>query len=717
MAVLGLGLTTLSAMLLERYDHRRIQERMQADAQSLEANIRGSLIRLVYASEISGQLLKNVDLEPKQQLQLLKNSLNSSYQSINHILYLDSQLRVRAHESILTEQWLPVTSYRANETQFARLTELATKPSLLPAQNLSDIASDLALFIPVIDDKQRYFIVLLVDTKELLKQTIHHHIVEGYQLEVFTEQQPIYSFAGDEQLRSQWLVEFDIRIADDYWRFHLWPTVLKFNQLHVVNSYVVPILGMFITGLLMLILFRVKQHEQQNLKLLQTNYQLKQQLQQRDHTEEHLAYLSEHDALTGLANRNALLRFLAGHLLELKNQNKQLVALHINVDHFKEINNTLGHSVGDELLRRLAHRLERCQSDFDFIARIGGDEFLVIKNNIATDEHATAMAEQIERTLQPQFFINNYEVYTSVSIGIAFANDAKYDADTLLRHADAALRTAKISDYHGIAIYNRARQQELSKRQYLVERIHKAIEDDRIEIHYQPVFDLRTKKISGLEALMRWRESDGELIMPEQFLPLIEDTGLIIPLTSNLFKSAFNDFRQWHQQGFKQLQLGINLSGKQLALPNLSELLHEQLRRCKIPADNIAIEIREEQYCNYANQADGILTRLRDLGIKLTVDGLGLNYATISAMNQFPPNLLKISQPLISHIPFDKVQTLIAETMIKFGQVQTIAISAVGVESQQQVDFLLQRDCISAQGYFLARPVPANQVLNLLQNQ
>src|SRR5690554_3615527 len=163
MAVLGLGLTTLSAMLLERYDHRRIQERMQADAQSLEANIRGSLIRLVYASEISGQLLKNVDLEPKQQLQLLRNSLNSFYQSINHILYLDSQLRVRAHESILTEQWQPVTSYRANETQFARLTELATKPSLLPAQNLSDIASDLALFIPVIDDEKRYFIVLLVD--------------------------------------------------------------------------------------------------------------------------------------------------------------------------------------------------------------------------------------------------------------------------------------------------------------------------------------------------------------------------------------------------------------------------------------------------------------------------------------------------------------------------------------------------------------------------
>lgn len=715
-AVTGLSITIAAALLLEQYDHKRIAERMRADAQSLEGNVRGSLIRLLYAGEIAGELLKTSDSGPAQQLPQLRRAVKSFYQSVQHITVLDEKLNFIDQELLNGAEQIIVDSYQGSAEQFMKLQQSTDTAILMPAHNLSLNAHDLALFLPIINVDQRYYVAMVIDVQELLKSTIHHHIIEGYQVEVKQNNDLIYAFSGELKLKNNWNTDFTIRVANQQWQFMVWPTPLKFSEMHVINSYIVPLLGMFITGFFMLLVFRMKLQQQRYERLKNNNEALMLQLQKRDEIEQQLAYLSEHDALTEVPNRNALLRYLHERLPELAIKQGQLVAIQLNVDHFKEINNALGHKIGDELLRRLAHRIQRCPVKFDFIARIGGDEFLVVKEGVTTDQQATEIADQLVRIVKPEFYINSHEVYASASMGIAFANDADFDADNLLRHTDAALNQAKKSDYHGINIYNRSHQSELSKRQFLLEQLHKAVEAHRVEVHYQPIFDLRSKQVTGLEALMRWRQDDGDLALPEEFLSLIEDTGLIVPLTDNLLKRVLNDYREWLMDDHAQLTIHINLSGKQLALPELPDLLQTNLRRYNVPPENLYIEIHEDLYCSHACQKDGVLAKLRAIGVKLTVDGTGLNFITMKAMQTCPPYLLKISQVLLSDIPHNRVQALIADTMIKFAHERSIHICAVGVETQQQIDFLLQRDCLSAQGYFLARPVPAEQVPGMLEH-
>lgn len=715
-AGIGLAITIASALTLEQYDHKRIAERMRADAQSLEGNVRGSLIRLLYAGEIAGELLKMSDSAPAERLPQLRRAVNSFYQSVQHITVLDEQLRFVDQELLNGSEQIIVESYQGTPEQLIKLQQSNDTTVLMPAHNLSLNAHDLALFLPIMNVDQHYYVAMVIDVRELLKSTIHHHIIEGYQVEVKQDNDLIFTFSGDAAFKNEWTTDFTIRVANQQWQFMVWPTPLKFSEMHVINSYIVPLLGMFVTGFFMVLIFRMKLQQQRYERLKTNNEALMQQLQKRDEIEQQLAYLSEHDALTEVPNRNALLRYLQERLPELASHQGQLVAIQLNVDHFKEINNALGHKIGDELLRRLAHRIQRCPVKFDFIARIGGDEFLVVKEGVTTDQQATDIADQLVRIVKPEFYINSHEVYASASMGIAFANDADFDADNLLRHTDAALNQAKKSDYHGITIYNRSHQSELSKRQFLLEQLHKAVEADRVEVHYQPIFDLRSKHVTGLEALMRWRQDDGELALPEEFLSLIEDTGLIVPLTDNLLKRVLNDYRQWLADDHAQLTIHINLSGKQLALPELPDLLQTNLRRYNVPPENLYIEIHEDLYCSHACQKDGVLAKLRAIGVKLTVDGTGLNFITMKAMQLCPPYLLKISQALLTDIPHNRVQALIADTMIKFAHERSIHICAVGVETQQQIDFLLQRDCLSAQGYFLARPVPAEQVQGMLEH-
>lgn len=716
-AIFGLGLTALASLLLESYDHRRMQERIQADASSLEANIRGSLVRLLYASELTGALLKTSDRTPQQQLPLLRSALASFYQSVKQVNIVDRDLNIVAQTLVSGRELVSAGSYQGTTVNVAQLEQVSNESLFMPARNLSSRPHDLALFIPIVTTQQSYFVVAIIDTHELLKQTVHHHIIEGYQATVKQNNESIYNFFGDQQLKGHWAADFTISVANSSWYFEMWPTQTKFSDLHIIHPLITPLIGMFVTGMLMLLVARIRKQESQLEALQQLNEDYNQSLLKRDEIEKQLAYLSEHDGLTEVPNRNALIRFLGERLTEVESTNQQLVAIQLNIDHFKDINNALGHKVGDELLKRLAHRLQSSPHNFDFIARIGGDEFLVIKQVTASEHQAKELAEELTRLVKPQFFIGRHEIYASASIGIAFASDADYDADTLLRHTDAALIQAKLADYHGIATYTRAQQSELSKRQVLLEQLHRAIETHSIIVHYQPMYDLIKQRIVGFEALMRWQHPDGELVYPEEFLPLIEDTGLIVPLTDNLIRQVVSDYADFTQRGNTELTIGINLSGKQLALPELPEILKLHVRRNQIGPESLHIEIKEDLYCAHANHDNSVLSTLRDTGVKLTIDGMGLNQATMDAVQNFPPSLLKISQPLMVDIPHSKVHALIAETMIKFAHSVGISISAVGVETQQQVDFLIQRDCLIAQGYYLARPLPKQDITALLASQ
>lgn len=717
-AVIGLVLTITATYLLEQHDHRRISERIQADAQSLEANLRSNIIRLLYAGELAGELLKTSTSSPATQLAQLRQAIAPYYPAIQRIVMFDHEFKLIEQYTLSTDTPLAIEQFDAPPFELARLEELLVSTLLTQAFNLSPDPHDMALFLAVEHQQQRYYFALVMDMELLLDSTIRHHIIEGYQIQVTEGDTLVYRFAGqEEQLKEKWHREFQIRVADRYWHFVMWPTPLKFAQMHVINVAVAPIIGVLLTLCFIGLVLRYKYQERQLEQLQREQYELAQQLYQRDEVEQQLAYLSEHDALTEVPNRNALLRFLTDRLPELKAQQVDLVAIQINMDRFKYINHALGHKIGDELLRRMAHRIQQSDIDFDFIARIGGDEFLVVKECLNGVEFALTLTEKIFAGTAPEFYIDNYEVHASLSLGVAFASDADYDADTLLRHADSALLEAKQGDYRGLSFYQRSLQSELSKRQYILEQLHRAVERKHVEVHYQPIFALRHKTVSGFEALMRWRQHDGDFALPQDFLLLIEHTGLIIPLTERLIRHVFDDYREWRQRHHQQFTIHFNLSGKQLAIPGLVELLQTNLQRHNIPPEYLFIEIDEDLYCRHTSPANDILRKLKAIGVKIGVTASGLNYTTMQAIQECTPHSIKISRTLMKDIPHNKVQALIAETLIKLGDERTLHVSAVGVETQQQVDFLLQRDCIYAQGYYLARPMPAKEIHALLDDQ
>lgn len=717
-AIITLGVTMLAWLTLESYDHSRIHQRIQDDAQSVESNLRASLIRLMYTAEITGELLQQPSISVVDDPgQAINDILADFYKSVEAVILVDDELKIIQTYGSVNAHLAQQTELLVSPEDRLHIQQSQLQPLFVDGKNLANDAHHFALIVPFKDGSTTYFMVLLVDLQELFGATIRHHIQEGNQVSVVRDNQPIFSFAANDDLRNLWGKEFTIRIADSRFLFTLWPSHERFEQLHIVRPIYLPLAALFLLGLGFLAAYAINKRELNIKRLNNQLAELQLHLQTKNELQARLEFLSEHDALTELPNRNALIRYLIQHLAEQQAELGNTLVLQLNLDHFKDINNALGHKIGDELLRRVAHRLERLSLPGSYLARLGGDEFLLVKADVNSNDKAHEIATLVNQQIEPQFFINNHEIYSSFSIGMAFANDANYDAETLLRHADIALNKAKQIGYRGVCIYTQDQQSELSQRLYILEQLHEAIESQKLEVHYQPIFDLRSNQIVSLEGLLRWRQHDGDLAFPEYFLPLVEDTGLIVRLTETILRKIFNQFKTWRDGEYHDLKIGINLSGKQLALPELPELLKENLRRTNIPAQLVYIEIREELYCSHAQFDDGILVTLKKLGFRLTVDGLGLNYASIAAMEKCVPHQLKIGQPLIEKLPYDVIQSLITDTMIKFSRHKAIEISAVGVENQQQVDFLLQRDCVSAQGYFLSRPVPAEQVQSILDAQ
>ncbi len=702
--------TALSWLSLESYDHQRIHQRIQNDAKSLEANVRASLIQLMYAAELSGTLLKGENLPSPNQSQVMY-SIQGFYDAITTAYLIDTQFNILESYGSPTPATTTHLHYLLPESERLRLLQVMDKPVFANPTNLSTNKEDLAIITPVVGMNQRHYLVLIVNMTELYATTIHHHIQEGYQVTIERDNEEIFRFAGNDDFKAEWEKEFVVRTADISWHFDIWPTVDKHNQIHVIQPSYPILIGVLLTSVFLGLVFIIKQRDKTIAKLQIMHQNTMYELDNRLELESQLTFLSEHDGLTELPNRNAVLRYLNELPTDLI---ETTVAIQLNLDHFKDINTTLGHKLGDELLRRVAHRLQRGTSNFSFLARLGGDEFIIIKHGINTTEQALEIANNIRQILRPQFFINHHEIYSSVSIGIAFSVAADFDAERLLRQADIALNQAKTAGYHGLKVYSEHQQLELTQRLEVLEQLHEAIDKQRLEVHYQPIFDMRSHRITGVEGLVRWRQSNNALMLPASFLPLIENTGLIIPLTEALIRDVLQQAKKWQEQGFNDLSISLNFSGKQLAMPELPRIIGEQLRRANIPAERLHIEIEKHLYCKLANTAIEVLQALKAVDVRLTVDGFGLTQLSLEALRRCPPHHVKIGRALINRLPYDTEQSLVVETIIKFAHESGIEVSAVGVETQQQVDFLIQRDCLSAQGFYLSPALPAEQLLNRL---
>ncbi|MDE3839339.1 GGDEF domain-containing protein [Bacillus methanolicus] len=435
----------------------------------------------------------------------------------------------------------------------------------------------------------------------------------------------------------------------------------------------------------------------------------------RKNTEEQLRILAHHDSLTGVDNRYSLLKRLEELLNTAQKYNQQLAVLFLDLDRFKHINDTLGHNYGDLLLKNVAARLKGLLRNKDIIARLGGDEFVIVIPNIKHPKDAAKYAEEIIHSLREPFMLEQHEAYISTSIGISLFPFDGINVKNLLVNADKAMYQAKERGKNQFEFYHKEMHSNQPVKMKIENYLRKALDRNEFFLEYQPQVETRTGKISGVEALLRWYQPEVGSVSPSDFIPIAEDTGLIIPISEWVIKTVLEDIRQLHVNGFLNLKVSINISAQHFAQDRFLNTIDKMIQASNINPYCVELELTERVIMPNAPETIKKLVKLKQLGIKLSVDDFGTGYSSLSYLNKFPIDTLKIDKSFIKNIHKYKEDSSIVKAIITMAkQLQMITV-AEGVENQKQFDFLLTEGCDQVQGFYITKPLKFEQLKKFLE--
>jgi diguanylate cyclase (GGDEF)-like protein len=434
---------------------------------------------------------------------------------------------------------------------------------------------------------------------------------------------------------------------------------------------------------------------------------------QLQESKDHFRHAAFHDALTNLPNR-ALLAENLKFVIERAKQHKdyQFAVLFLDLDRFKNVNDSLGHSIGDQLLITMARRLESCIREVDMVARLGGDEFAILLDGIPSQSEATNMARRIQEKLQSPFNLCGHEVFTSTSIGIAVSSTGYDDPENMLRDADTAMYRAKAQGKACYEVFDKGMHTHAVYVLQMENDLRRAIDREELRVYYQPIVSLENGQLAGFEALIRWQHPERGFINPSDFIPLAEDTGLIVPLGLWILKRACQQLCQWQWQSpaNRSLFMSVNLSGKQVAQPDLVGEIRDILEETHVDAKHLKLEITESAVMENAEMAARLLKRLKALGVQLSIDDFGTGYSSLSYLHRFPVNTLKIDRSFVGRIGEAAENIEIVRTVISLAENMGMEVVAEGVETLSQLTQLRKLKCQYGQGYLFSRPVDAASV-------
>jgi diguanylate cyclase (GGDEF)-like protein/PAS domain S-box-containing protein len=437
----------------------------------------------------------------------------------------------------------------------------------------------------------------------------------------------------------------------------------------------------------------------------------------RRQTEETVRSLAYLDPLTGLPNR-LLFQDRVHQAIERGRRNRQMLAVMlVDLDRFKLVNDSLGLEKGDQMLRLVAERLSRALRRSDTVARLGGDEFMVLLSTTTSAEATARVAQKILDALQPAFSLNGHEVTGGASIGIAVFPDDGDDPDTLIKNADAALSQAKEQGRNHFKFYTNDMNARAFGQLMLETQLRRALEREELTVHYQPLVDLSLGRMVGVEALLRWAQPDLGMVSPAEFIPVAEESGLIVPIGEWVLRRACADVRAWHRMGFDGLRLAVNLSGRQFQDRNLAGAIARALSDTGFPAGALELELTESVIMRDAAESAGRLRELTALGISLAVDDFGTGYSSLSYLRSFPIRSLKIDRSFVRDVDRDPNGAAIVQAIIALGRSLGLNVVAEGVETRAQMETLQRYGCHEMQGFLFSRPVPAADLLVLLRDR
>ncbi|WP_367618961.1 EAL domain-containing response regulator [Pelotalea chapellei] len=435
----------------------------------------------------------------------------------------------------------------------------------------------------------------------------------------------------------------------------------------------------------------------------------------RIRAESEIQQLINYDTLTGLPNRSLLHDRLKLAIAQAAREHNLVGVLLLDLDRFKSINETLGHRAGDKLLKTVAKRLSACVRESDTLARLGGDEFVTILIGVSSEDGITTVAKKVLALIAEPMYIDGHEIYTSGSIGIAVYPMDGEDGHTLLKHADLAMYQAKEQDRNNFQFFSREMNTKVLERMMLETSMRKALDREEFFLVYQPQVDVRSGRIIGMEALLRWQHPDMGLLGPDKFIYLAEDNGFIIPLGEWVLRAACKQNKAWQDAGLTPVRVAVNLSSKQFGQQRLDEMIASVLMDTGLEPQWLEVEITESAIMKNAEQNATILHKLKEMGIALAIDDFGTGYSSLSYLKHFPITRLKIDRSFVRDITTNPDDAAIAEIIIAMAQTLKLNVIAEGVETRPQMEFLSFHNCVEMQGYLFSRPVPAEEFARLLR--
>lgn len=431
--------------------------------------------------------------------------------------------------------------------------------------------------------------------------------------------------------------------------------------------------------------------------------------------EEQIQKLANYDVLTGTANRYLLMQEFQ-RLIDIASKHNQMIAvLFLDLDRFKVINETLGHHFGDLLLKKVSSRIKWLLKKKDLIARFGGDEFVILLPNIKHEKEAVQIANDIITALKEPFFLKEKEVYATTSIGIAVYPVNGEDPDLLVKNAAKGMYHAKSNGRNNFELYfEELHPQNHSKRMVLENRLRKAIKNEELSLHYQPQVELNTGNIIGIEALLRWNNQELGTISPGEFIPIAEESGLIIPISEWVINQACKEIKQLHQVGHNKLKVSINISGLHFNQNKFVKDVCTIIRNANMNPDLVELELTESVIMPNAVESIDELVKLKENGMKISIDDFGTGYSSLSYLQRFPIDVLKIDQSFIRNLTLHSDDAAIVRAIIMMAKSLQLEIIAEGVENKEQLNFLRQEKCDIIQGFYVSKPLPFSELEEFL---
>jgi diguanylate cyclase (GGDEF)-like protein len=427
--------------------------------------------------------------------------------------------------------------------------------------------------------------------------------------------------------------------------------------------------------------------------------------------EQHLRFLAQHDTLTGLANRTRFLENLTAALESHAEEGRQLALHFVDLDRFKEINDAFGHAEGDAYLRDIAERLSKLVDRPEFLGRLGGDEFAVIQPELSGAKHAEIYAERICGALTGTYEINGYEVVSTASVGVAVAPQHGTSATLLLRSADVALHQVKLAGSNAIGVYTADLDDQLKRRMVLQADLRKAFENDWFSLYYQPQYNLKTRRLTGFEALLRMEHPDRGFISPAEFIPVAEEIGLIVPLGEWILYEACRTAVNWPDN----VTLSVNLSPAQFRRGDMPKIVEDVLRQTQLAPRRLGIEITEGLLMESSQSVLDQLQSIRELGVALVMDDFGTGYSSLSYLWQFSFDTIKIDRSFVHALGSGSNVESLLQSIINIGESLDLRVVAEGVENVEQAHFLMANSCRHVQGFLFGRPMPEDNVMAVIE--